>query len=135
MKVSKMLADTDPSVWRAYLRFHTVDSASPYLADAFVQENYEFYGKTLNGQKEQKPRWKRVLGTIENDAGEAFGQLYEGRLLAGSQGEDGRTGEEPGRLAEGPHPGPELDERRNQGQGHRQVGNLHPEDRLPGQVA
>jgi putative endopeptidase len=53
-----------------------VDSASPYLADAFVQENYEFYGKTLNGQKEQKPRWKRVLGTIENDAGEAFGQLY-----------------------------------------------------------
>ena len=75
-EVSKSLADTDPSVWRAYLRFHTVDSASPYLADAFVQENYEFYGKTLNGQKEQKPRWKRVLGTIENDAGEAFGQLY-----------------------------------------------------------
>nr|WP_242015128.1 M13-type metalloendopeptidase [Stenotrophomonas maltophilia] len=75
-EVSKALGDTDPSVWRAYLRFHTVDSASPYLADAFVQENYEFYGKTLNGQKEQKPRWKRVLGTIENDAGEAFGQLY-----------------------------------------------------------
>ncbi|TPD75499.1 peptidase, partial [Stenotrophomonas maltophilia] len=75
-EVSKSLADIDPSVWRAYLRFHTVDSASPYLADAFVQENYEFYGKTLNGQKEQKPRWKRVLGTIENDAGEAFGQLY-----------------------------------------------------------
>ena len=75
-EVSKALGDTDPSVWRAYLRFHTVDGASPYLADAFVQENYEFYGKTLNGQKEQKPRWKRVLGTIENDAGEAFGQLY-----------------------------------------------------------
>ncbi|WP_049417973.1 M13 family metallopeptidase, partial [Stenotrophomonas maltophilia] len=75
-EVSKALGDTDPSVWRAYLRFHPVDSASPYLADAFVQENYEFYGKTLNGQKEQKPRWKRVLGTIENDAGEAFGQLY-----------------------------------------------------------
>ncbi|KAG1385027.1 hypothetical protein G6F60_014995 [Rhizopus arrhizus] len=61
--------------------------------------------------------------------------VCEGRLLAGSQGEDGRTGEEPGCVAEGTHPGPELDERGTQGQGHRQVGNLHPEDRLPGQVA
>ncbi|MBD8636840.1 MULTISPECIES: M13-type metalloendopeptidase [unclassified Stenotrophomonas] len=75
-EVSKALGDTDPAVWKAYLRFHTVDSASPYLSDAFANENYEFYGKTLNGQKEQKPRWKRVLGTIENGAGEAFGQLY-----------------------------------------------------------
>jgi len=75
-EVSKALGDTDPAVWRAYLRFHTVDSASPYLSDAFADENYAFYGKTLNGQKEQKPRWKRVLGTIENGAGEAFGQLY-----------------------------------------------------------
>ncbi len=75
-EVSKALGDTDPAVWRAYLRFHTVDSAAPYLSDAFADENYAFYGKTLNGQKEQKPRWKRVLGTIESDAGEAFGQLY-----------------------------------------------------------
>ncbi len=75
-EVSKALADTDPSVWKAYLRFHSVDSASPYLTDAFVQENYEFYGKALNGQKEIKPRWKRVLGTIEDGAGDAFGQLY-----------------------------------------------------------
>jgi len=75
-EVSKALGDTDPAVWRAYLRFHTVDGASPYLSDAFANENYAFYGKTLNGQKEQKPRWKRVLGTIENGAGEAFGQLY-----------------------------------------------------------
>jgi len=75
-EVSKALADTDVAVWRAYLRFHTIDGASPYLADAFAQQNYEFYGKTLNGQKEMKPRWKRVLGTIENNVGEAFGQIY-----------------------------------------------------------
>jgi len=75
-EVSKALADTDPAVWRAYLRFHTIDGASPYLSDAFSSENYAFYGKTLNGQKQQKDRWKRVLGTIENGAGEAFGQLY-----------------------------------------------------------
>jgi putative endopeptidase len=75
-EVSKMLAGTDPATWRSYLRFHTIDGASPYLSDAFVNENYNFYGKELRGQKEIKPRWKRVLGTIEGQAGEALGQMY-----------------------------------------------------------
>lgn len=75
-EVSKMLADTDPAAWRAYLRFHAVDGASPYLSKAFVDQNFDFYSKTLRGQKEIKPRWKRVLGTVNNQAGEALGQLY-----------------------------------------------------------
>ena len=75
-EVSAALADTDIATWQAYLRFHTVDGASPYLSSDFVTANYEFYGKTLNGQKEQTPRWKKVLGTIEGGAGEALGQLY-----------------------------------------------------------
>ena len=75
-EVSAALADTDIGTWKAYLRFHTVDGASPYLSSDFVTANYEFYGKTLNGQKEQTPRWKKVLGTIESGAGEAMGQLY-----------------------------------------------------------
>jgi putative endopeptidase len=75
-EVSKMLGDTDPAAWRAYLRFHTIDGASPYLSDAFVNENYNFNGKVLNGQKEIKPRWKRVLDTVESQAGEALGQMY-----------------------------------------------------------
>ncbi len=75
-EVSKMLADTAPAVWRAYLRFHLVDDASPYLSDAFVQENYDFYGKVLSGQKELKERGKRVLATVDDQVGEALGQLY-----------------------------------------------------------
>jgi len=75
-EVSKMLADVPAAQWQSYLRFHTVDGASPYLSDAFVQENYDFYNKTLRGQKELKERGKRVLGTIERQAGEAFGQMY-----------------------------------------------------------
>jgi putative endopeptidase len=75
-EVSKMLADTVPATWRSYLRFHAVDGAAPYLSEAFVNENYNFNGKILNGQKEIKPRWKRVLGTIEDQAGEALGQMY-----------------------------------------------------------
>ena len=75
-EVSKMLGDTDPATWRAYLRFHTVDGAAPYLSDAFSNEQFNFYSKTLRGQKEIKPRWKRVLDTVESQSGEALGQMY-----------------------------------------------------------
>jgi putative endopeptidase len=75
-EVSTMIAEVPVEQWQSYLRFHAVDKASPYLSDAFVQQNYQFYGRTLRGQKEIQPRWKRVLGTIERQAGEALGQMY-----------------------------------------------------------
>ena len=75
-EVSKMLADVPAAQWQSYLRFHTVDGASPYLSDAFVQENYNFYSKTLRGQKELKERGKRVLDVVEGQTGEALGQMY-----------------------------------------------------------
>jgi len=75
-EVSKMLADVPAAQWKSYLRFRTVDGASPYLSDAFVQENFNFYSKAMLGQKEIKPRWKRVLTTVNGEAGEALGQLY-----------------------------------------------------------
>ena len=75
-EVSKMLAEVPVEQWKSYLRFHLVDGASPYLSDAFVQENFEFYGKTLAGQKELRERGKRVLGTVDAQVGEALGQMY-----------------------------------------------------------
>lgn len=75
-EVNAMLAEVPADDWKAYLRFHTVDGASPYLSDAFVQANYEFYGKTLRGQQEIEPRWKRALGTLNQSVGETLGQLY-----------------------------------------------------------
>jgi putative endopeptidase len=75
-EVSRMLADLPPQQWQAYLRFHTIDSASPYLSDAFAQEHFNFYNQALRGQKEMKERGKRVLDTIESNAGEALGQMY-----------------------------------------------------------
>ncbi|MFL5343762.1 MAG: M13 family metallopeptidase [Hyalangium sp.] len=75
-EVSKMLADVPAAQWQSYLRFHLVDQASPYLSDAFVQENFHFYDQTLRGQAELRERSKRVLDTIEGEAGEALGQLY-----------------------------------------------------------
>jgi putative endopeptidase len=72
----RMLTDTPVANWKSYLRFHTVDGASPFLSKAFVEENFNFYSKAMRGQKEMKPRWKRVLGTVEGQTGEALGQMY-----------------------------------------------------------
>jgi putative endopeptidase len=73
---NKMRSDVPVEQWKSYLRFHIVDEASPFLSDKFVQENFRFYGQEFSGQKEIKPRWKRVLGTINEQSGEALGQLY-----------------------------------------------------------
>ncbi|HVW21437.1 MAG TPA: M13 family metallopeptidase [Opitutaceae bacterium] len=70
------LAGTPVPEWRAYLRWHLIHEAAPYLDDALVQENFNFYGKTLNGTPALRERWKRVLATIDGGIGEALGQLY-----------------------------------------------------------
>ena len=75
-EVSAMLADVPAATWQAYLRFQTVDGLSPFLSDAFAEENFNFYGKTLRGQSEMQPRWKRVLNTINGQMGEALGKEY-----------------------------------------------------------
>ena len=75
-EMDKMLADVPASTWQAYLRFHTIDDASPYLSSQFEKANFEFYGKTLRGQQEMQPRWKRVLESVNGGMGEALGQLY-----------------------------------------------------------
>jgi putative endopeptidase len=72
----KLLAKAPVSQWQAYLRFHTIDDASPYLTKAFSDNKFDFYGKTLAGQPEQKPLWKRVLGSVNGSMGMALGELY-----------------------------------------------------------
>jgi putative endopeptidase len=72
----KLLATAPISQWQAYLRFHAIDDASPYLSTAFQDNRFDFYGKTLSGQPEQKPLWKRVLGAVNESMGEVLGQLY-----------------------------------------------------------
>ncbi|HEX5693558.1 MAG TPA: peptidase, partial [Arenimonas sp.] len=75
-EVDAMLADVPLETWKTWLRFRTIDEASPYLSNAFAERNFEFYGKTLRGQQEMQERWKRVLGALNGSMGEGFGQLY-----------------------------------------------------------
>ncbi|GAA0888186.1 M13 family metallopeptidase [Rhodanobacter soli] len=77
----KQLAKAPISQWQAYLRFHTIDDASPYLSKNFQDNKFAFYGKTLSGQPEQKVRWKRVLGAVNSSMGEALGQLYVAEMF------------------------------------------------------
>ena len=62
--------------WKTYLRWHLVHANAPQLSSAFLNENFAFYGKTLRGQQQLKPRWKRCTEDIDDYLGEALGQAY-----------------------------------------------------------
>ncbi|MGB8013565.1 MAG: M13 family metallopeptidase [Terriglobales bacterium] len=68
--------------WKTYLRWHAAHEAAPTLSAAFVKENFSFYGKTLRGQQELPPRWKRCTNDVDNDLGEALGQAYVAKYFS-----------------------------------------------------
>ena len=71
-----LLGSEPMGTWQVYLRWHVLRSASPFLGSAFVTENFAFYGKTLSGTTELRPRWKRVLAAADRALGEDLGQLF-----------------------------------------------------------
>lgn len=73
--------------WKTYLSWHVVHSNAPLLPTAFVNENFDFYGKTLTGAKELRPRWKRCVQFTDGDLGEALGQKYV-ELTFGKEGKE-----------------------------------------------
>ena len=75
-KAVELLNRADLEAQKDYLSWKVIDGAAPYLSDAFVAQNFEFYGKVLSGTKEMKPRWKRAVGTVDGVMGEAVGQMY-----------------------------------------------------------
>lgn len=74
-KADQLLKTVPIDVWKDYLRLHVVEAATPALPDRFSQTAFEF-SKLLNGAKERKPRWKRVMRQEEDIMGEMLGQLY-----------------------------------------------------------
>jgi putative endopeptidase len=72
----KLLVSTPVEDWKSYLRWHLVNAASPTLSSKFVEENFNFNGKYLNGVQEMQPRWKRCVGATDRALGEALGPLY-----------------------------------------------------------
>ena len=62
--------------WRSYLKYHFLANVANVLPKAFDDEAFEFYGKTLSGQQEQRERWKRAVDALDFSLGEAVGELY-----------------------------------------------------------
>ncbi len=75
-KLNEMLKSASLEDWKVYLKWRLVHEAAPYMSPAFEKENFSFYGTTMSGAKEMKPRWKRVLRTIDGSIGEALGQIF-----------------------------------------------------------
>ncbi len=71
--------------WKAYLTWHTVHGAARILPTPFVEENFHFYGKTLTGTNEMRPRWKRCVDYTDEELGEALGRKYVERTF-GAEG-------------------------------------------------
>ena len=74
--ISDLMDKVDMATWKAYLTWNLLDASANFLSEDFVKQNFDFYGKTLSGQQQMRPRWKRVLGVVSGGLGEALGQLY-----------------------------------------------------------
>jgi len=73
---SALVASEPLDTWKAYLTFHTINHVASLLPKAYADASFEFYSHTLQGTPTQSDRWKRALGAVNHDLGDAVGQLY-----------------------------------------------------------
>ncbi|MGV8963965.1 MAG: M13 family metallopeptidase [Candidatus Saccharimonadaceae bacterium] len=82
IKAAIKIIDSQPlSNLKNYINWVVIRSAANYLSDDFVNAHYNFYGKTMTGSKELRPRWKRSIDAVNDALGEAVGQLYVERYF------------------------------------------------------
>jgi putative endopeptidase len=74
--LAKLFKNTPVSTWKAYLAYQYLTGEAALLPKAFDDENFNFYGHILNGQPEQRERWKRAVQATNSALGEAVGQIY-----------------------------------------------------------
>jgi putative endopeptidase len=85
--VGKLLAQTPLEDVKVYLTAHLLAHAADMLPARFVEESFDFYGRTLAGAKELRPRWKRCVTATDGDLGEDLGRIYvEDAFGPGRQG-------------------------------------------------
>ncbi|MFZ0940016.1 MAG: M13 family metallopeptidase [Candidatus Sulfotelmatobacter sp.] len=77
----KLLAEHPLEHWKVYMRWQLIHNAAPYLTKAMVDENFNFFSKTLAGQEKELPRWRRCTHWADRDLGEALGQAYVDRAF------------------------------------------------------
>jgi putative endopeptidase len=74
--LATLFKNTPVSAWKNYLTYHLIANTSGLLPKAIDDERFEFFGKTLSGQRQQRDRWKRATQAVNGALGEAVGQVY-----------------------------------------------------------
>ena len=80
-KIAAIYGETDLDTLKAWQAFHVADGAAPLLSKAFVDASFDFNDKTLAGQPEQRPRWKRGVAAVNGMLGESIGRIYVARYF------------------------------------------------------
>jgi len=75
-KLAALYRATPLTVWQEYMTFATISAHAELLPKALADEDFEFFGRTLNGQPEQRDRWKRGVEAVNDALGEAVGEVY-----------------------------------------------------------
>lgn len=81
--LSAAIDETELDTLKAYAKFHAANQLSAYLSQDFIDHRFEFFGKQLSGQKEQRPRWKRCVAQVDGSVGELLGKAYVERAFGG----------------------------------------------------
>lgn len=81
--LNSVLEKTSLDDLKSYLVWHYISAYADTLSKPFVEENFNFYGRTLTGATELRPRWKRCVQSTDNELGDALGQKYVARAFAG----------------------------------------------------
>jgi putative endopeptidase len=79
----KAIQATDLETLKAYMRYQVLTTSAGRLPKRFDAENFDFYGRKLEGQPEQSPRWKRCSNSVDGALGEALGKVYVEQYFAG----------------------------------------------------
>ncbi|PKG56643.1 peptidase M13 [Shewanella sp. Choline-02u-19] len=74
--LNDVIKNTDLDTWKTYMQWQVLTHAAGSLSEALDTENFEFFSKTLNGQEEQEPRWKRGVASVNSLLGEVVGKVY-----------------------------------------------------------
>jgi putative endopeptidase len=83
--LSKLAATESLDTWKDYLKFHALEDAAPYLPKKFVDENFAFHSRAINGTPEITPRWKRAADACDALLGDAVGKLYVAKYFSPEQ--------------------------------------------------
>ena len=82
--LNSLMALQTPDELRALMEWDVIQSSASYLTDEIRQANFDFFGKTMSGRKEEYPLWKRATNQVESAMGEALGKMYCERYFPAS---------------------------------------------------